>query len=116
MMFVTYLQQTGVQLHESLALQSLVSPCITLPPSPPRSSSLRLFTLFLSPISAGRVSNRKTLARFKQAALRFLDKLAHNALQPPSKEGYIKIVTMLEDIPDDCTPWMANVLVGSSDT
>jgi len=37
-------------------------------------------------------------------------------LQPARKEDYIKIVTMLEDVPDDCTPWMADVLVESSDT
>lgn len=55
-------------------------------------------------LPAHRVPNRETTARFKQAALRLPDRLARDALQPASKRGYIKIVTMLEDIANAHTP------------
>ena len=43
--------------------------------------------------------------RFKQAALRLLDGLARDVLQPARKEGYIKIATIVEDTADARTPW-----------
>jgi len=55
-------------------------------------------------------------ARFKQATLRLLDRLARDTLWPVKEEDHIRIVTMLDDIPDDRIPWLAHILVGSSDT
>jgi ATP-dependent Lon protease len=62
------------------------------------------------------VPSRESIDRFKQAALRLLDRLARDATQPARKEGYSKIANMLDDIADDRTPWMADVLVGSINT
>lgn len=63
-----------------------------------------------------KVPNKETIDRFKQAALRLLDRLARDAVQPARKEGYNKIANMLDDIADARTPWMADVLVGSINT
>lgn len=60
--------------------------------------------------------SREAIDRFKHAALRLLDRLARDALQPARKEGYSKIANMLDDIADARTPWMADVLVGSINT
>ena len=38
---------------------------------------------------------------------RLLNRLAHDALQPATSEGYIKTVTMLGDTASACTPWLA---------
>ncbi|KAF9442272.1 ATP-dependent protease La [Macrolepiota fuliginosa MF-IS2] len=62
------------------------------------------------------VPSRDTIDRFKQAALRLLDRLARDAVQPARKEGYNKIASMLDGITDARTPWMADVLVGSINT
>jgi ATP-dependent Lon protease len=51
--------------------------------------------------------------KFKQSALRLLDRLAKDSLQQSRKEGYHKITSMLDDIADARTPWMADVLVGA---
>ena len=51
--------------------------------------------------------------KFKQSALRLLDRLAKDSAQQSRKDGYNKIAAMLEDITDARAPWMADVLVGS---
>ncbi|KAF5353538.1 hypothetical protein D9756_008013 [Leucocoprinus leucothites] len=63
-----------------------------------------------------KVPNKEAIHRFKQAALRLLDRLGRDAVQPARKEGYAKIAGMLDDIVDARTPWMADVLVGSINT
>lgn len=63
-----------------------------------------------------KLPNRETVDRFKQAALRLLDRLARDAAQPARKDGYNKIASMFDDITDARTPWMADVLVGSINT
>jgi len=85
-----------------------------LHPHPPPSDPFPSCQVQYLPVD--KVPNRETVARFRQAALRLLDRLARDALQPARKESYIKIATMLEDIADARTPWMADVLVGSIDT
>ena len=50
--------------------------------------------------------------KFKQSALRLLDRLAKDSLQQSRKEGYHKIISMLDDIADARTPWMADYLIG----
>jgi ATP-dependent Lon protease len=60
-----------------------------------------------------KVPSRETANKFKQGALRLLDRLAKDSLQQSRKEGYHKIASMLEDITDARTPWMADVLIGS---
>jgi len=35
-----------------------------------------------------------------------LNRLAHDALQPATREGYIKTATMLGDMTSACTPWL----------
>lgn len=60
-----------------------------------------------------KVPSHETASKFKQSALRLLDRLAKDSLQQSRKEGYHKIASMLEDITDARTPWMADVLIGS---
>ena len=44
---------------------------------------------------------------FRQAVPRLLNRLAHDALQPATREGYIKTTTMFGDTASACTPWLA---------
>ncbi|PPQ73062.1 hypothetical protein CVT26_014654 [Gymnopilus dilepis] len=60
-----------------------------------------------------KVPSPEAVDKFKQSALRLLDRLAKDSPQQSRKEGYIKIAGMLDDIADARTPWMADVLVGS---
>ncbi|KAF8154157.1 Lon protease C-terminal proteolytic domain-containing protein [Crassisporium funariophilum] len=60
-----------------------------------------------------KVPSREGVEKFKQSALRLLDRLAKDSVQQSRKEGYHKISSMLDDITDARTPWMADVLVGS---
>ncbi|CAA7262193.1 unnamed protein product [Cyclocybe aegerita] len=59
------------------------------------------------------VPSREAAQKFKQSALRLLDRLAKDSLQQSRKDGYNKIANMLDDITDARTPWMADVLIGS---
>ena len=90
-----------------------IKPLQPHPHNPPLSNSLPSFQVQYLPID--KVPNRETIARFKQAALRLLDRLSRDALQSARKESYIKIAIMLEDIADARIPWMADVLIGSTD-
>lgn len=60
-----------------------------------------------------KVPSHEAVEKFKSSALRLLDRLAKDSLQQTRKEGYNKIASMLEDITDARTPWMADVLIGS---
>jgi ATP-dependent Lon protease len=60
-----------------------------------------------------RVPSAEAVDKFKQSALRLLDRLAKDSVQQTRKEGYNKIASMLDDIADARTPWMADVLIGS---
>ena len=90
-----------------------IKPLQPHPHNPPLSNSLPSFQVQYLPVD--KVPNRETIARFKQAALRLLDRLSRDALQSARKESYIKIAIMLEDIADARIPWMADVLIGSTD-
>ncbi|KAF9472048.1 ATP-dependent protease La [Pholiota conissans] len=60
-----------------------------------------------------KVPTPEAVEKFKQSALRLLDRLAKDSVQQTRKEGYNKIASMLDDITDARTPWMADVLIGS---
>lgn len=60
-----------------------------------------------------KVPSHEAVEAFKSSALRLLDRLAKDSLQQTRKEGYNKIASMLDDITDARTPWMADVLIGS---
>ena len=60
-----------------------------------------------------KLPSHEGVEKFKQSALRLLDRLAKDSLQQSRKEGYHKITSMLDDIADARTPWMADVLVGA---
>ncbi|KAF8968849.1 Lon protease C-terminal proteolytic domain-containing protein [Flammula alnicola] len=60
-----------------------------------------------------KVPSPESVEKFKQSALRLLDRLAKDSVQQTRKEGYNKIANMLDDIADARTPWMADVLIGS---
>ncbi|TFK71533.1 ATP-dependent protease La [Pluteus cervinus] len=60
-----------------------------------------------------KVPSRETVDKFKQSALRLLDRLARDAVQQSRKDGYHKIASMLEDITDARAPWMADLLMGT---
>lgn len=77
-------------------------------------NSLPVFDVEYPPTE--QIPTKEAIERFKQAALRLLDRLARDAAQPARKEGYNKIASMLDDIADARTPWMADVLVGSINT
>ncbi|KDR78343.1 hypothetical protein GALMADRAFT_138444 [Galerina marginata CBS 339.88] len=62
---------------------------------------------------AEKVPSPEAVEKFKQSALRLLDRLAKDSVQQSRKEGYNKIANMLDDITDARTPWMADVLLGS---
>ncbi|KJA17866.1 hypothetical protein HYPSUDRAFT_45862 [Hypholoma sublateritium FD-334 SS-4] len=60
-----------------------------------------------------KVPSPETVEKFKQTALRLLDRLAKDSVQQTRKDGYNKIASMLNEIADARTPWMTDVLIGS---
>ncbi|KAF9562898.1 ATP-dependent protease La [Agrocybe pediades] len=74
---------------------------------------LRLPTHDVEYPPAEKVPSPEAVEKFKQSALRLLDRLAKDSVQQARKEGYNKIANMLDDIADARTPWMADVLIGS---
>ena len=60
-----------------------------------------------------KLPSREGVEKFKQSALRLLDRLAKDSFQKSRKEGYHKITSMLDDIADARTPWMADFLIGT---
>lgn len=63
--------------------------------------------------SSEKVPSREVVDKFKQSALRLLDRLARDSVQQTRKDGYHKIAGMLDDITDARAPWMADILVGT---
>jgi ATP-dependent Lon protease len=57
--------------------------------------------------------SREAVEKFRESALRLLDRLARESIQQSRKDGYYKIASMLDDITYARAPWMADVLVGS---
>ena len=60
-----------------------------------------------------KLPSHEGVEKFKQSALRLLDRLAKDSLQQSRKEGYQKITSMLDDIADARIPWMADFLIGT---
>ena len=102
---------------QGLARVRLSSP-FKLPPPENRTSMLgpTLATHDIEYPSEERVPSREVVDKFKQSALRLLDRLARDSVQQSRRDGYHKIANMLDDITDARTPWMADVLVGSINT
>ena len=61
-----------------------------------------------------KLPSREGVEKFKQSALRLLDRLAKDSLQQSKREGFHKITSMLDDIADARTPWMADFLIGTA--
>ena len=53
----------------------------------------------------------ETVAPFRAAASKLLEGLAQDATQQSRKDVYAKISQMMEEVSDDRTPWMADVIV-----
>ncbi|TFK29108.1 ATP-dependent protease La [Coprinopsis marcescibilis] len=60
-----------------------------------------------------KVPSKEAIDRFKQSAARLLERLSRDTVQSSRREGYSKILGMLEDIQDSRTPWMADVLMST---
>ncbi|KAI1790585.1 ATP-dependent protease La [Ganoderma leucocontextum] len=54
---------------------------------------------------------QEIVASFRAAASKLLESLAQDATQQSRKEVYVKIAQMMEEVSDDRTPWMADVIV-----
>ncbi|KAJ7583597.1 ATP-dependent protease La [Mycena floridula] len=63
-----------------------------------------------------KVPSKEVAEKFKQSAVRLLDRLAREAVQMSRREGFQKIADMLDDIADARTPWMADVLIATIGT
>ena len=63
--------------------------------------------------SPEKLPSHEGVEKFKQSALRLLDRLAKDSFHQSRKEGYHKITSMLDDIADARTPWMADLLIGT---
>jgi ATP-dependent Lon protease len=59
------------------------------------------------------VPSSESVAVFKGAALRLLDRLANDASQPSRKDGWLKVSAMVEDVSDSKAPSMADVMVAA---
>ncbi|KAH7882224.1 ATP-dependent protease La [Phlebopus sp. FC_14] len=55
--------------------------------------------------------SRETVEVFKKAALKLLDRLAKDSVQSERKDDWLKVASMVEDIPDQRAAWMADVIV-----
>ncbi|KAH6912006.1 ATP-dependent protease La [Coprinopsis sp. MPI-PUGE-AT-0042] len=62
---------------------------------------------------AEKTPSKETVDRFKQSAGRLLERLSRDSVQKSRREGYSKVLGMLEDIQDARTPWMADVLIST---
>lgn len=62
---------------------------------------------------AEKTPSKETVERFKQSAGRLLERLSRDSVQKSRREGYSKVLGMLEDIQDARTPWMADVLIST---
>lgn len=48
---------------------------------------------------------------FKNAALRMLERLSQDATQSRKREGWVKIMGLVEDLEEEKAGWMADMLV-----
>ncbi|KAI0326803.1 ATP-dependent protease La [Cubamyces sp. BRFM 1775] len=55
--------------------------------------------------------SQEAVATFRAAAAKLLDHLARDTNQQSRRDVYVKISHMLEEVSDDRTPWMADVIV-----
>ncbi|KAI8972556.1 ATP-dependent protease La [Trametes punicea] len=55
--------------------------------------------------------SQEAVAAFRAAAAKLLDHLARDSLQESRRDVYLKISRMLDEVSDDRTPWMADVIV-----
>ncbi|KAG6330785.1 hypothetical protein ID866_8303 [Astraeus odoratus] len=55
--------------------------------------------------------SREAVEAFKDAALRLLDRLARDSIQPQRKDEWLRVAMMVEEIPVHLSGWMADVLV-----
>ncbi|KAI9068824.1 ATP-dependent protease La [Trametes sanguinea] len=55
--------------------------------------------------------SQEAVAAFRAAAAKLLDHLAKDATQQSRRDVYVKISHMLDEVSDDRTPWMADVIV-----
>ncbi|KAI0632876.1 ATP-dependent protease La [Trametes polyzona] len=55
--------------------------------------------------------SQEAVAAFRAAATKLLDHLAQDANQQSRRDVYVKISHMLEEVSNDRTPWMADVIV-----
>lgn len=60
-----------------------------------------------------KVPSKEAVERFKQAAGRLLERLSRDSMQMSRREGFAKILGMLDDLQDARAPWMADVLMGT---
>ncbi|TRM63316.1 Lon protease C-terminal proteolytic domain-containing protein [Schizophyllum amplum] len=65
---------------------------------------------------ANKVPRSSVVDRFRASALRLLDGLARDAKLHAKKETYAKMASVLDAAPDNKTPWMADLLMGSVNT
>ncbi|KAL1938944.1 hypothetical protein VTO73DRAFT_11097 [Trametes versicolor] len=56
-------------------------------------------------------ASHEAVATFRAAATKLLDHLAQDANHQSRRDVYVKISHMLEEVSDDRTPWMADVIV-----
>lgn len=57
--------------------------------------------------------SHERVEKFKESALRLLDRLAKDSLHQSMTERYHKLTSMLDEITDARTSWMADVLIGA---
>ena len=56
---------------------------------------------------------KETVAKFKGAALQLLDRLIQDAKRGAKRENWTRFATLVEDMSDDRTGWLADVMVWS---
>ena len=62
-------------------------------------------------LSYEQMPDHDVVVKFKEAALRLLDRMARDSPTPHKRESYLKIASMMDDVSDQRAPWMADVLV-----
>lgn len=60
--------------------------------------------------------SQESIATFKAAAHKLLDRMAQDSTQQSRKDSYNKIANMLDELSDQRVPWMADLLVAGLNT
>ena len=63
------------------------------------------------PAAPEHVPDHDVVLKFKNAARHFLDRMVRDSPTLVQRESYVKVAHMLDDVSDQRTPWMADVLV-----